>query len=283
MSLMNIVLYALIIYMIIRIIMMNKIQKKNKQLIDIIQHVDEEDYFFEHCDALIASLEEKEYVAKVYVIKLWGICYHERWDEFEATLDEIILEDMIKESKNKVSIETNEDSFFYLYLAIPDMLYNASRQEERNLLREKMNFVHEKLDGQLCLAISEANDLYFEKKEDQGLAFYEKVLNGDYGEYWYSKSLIGLYKAMVGTMAATLYKEKGEEEKYQDVLPFVKEFYGTGIGKRWMKGLNIDTTALEEPEEEEDKEEVFEVETKEEEKEKAEDQSEQETESEEEK
>lgn len=256
MSLFNLVLYAVIAFMIFKIFTLNKVQKKNRQLIDTIRNVDDEATFFAQCDNMINVINDSQYIAKTRVIKLWGIAYHKRWDEFEAVLDDITLEDMIRENRGKISIENDEDSFFYLYLVIPNMLYINDRIEERKMLREKMDTVHEKLDGQLCLAMSEANDSFFEKTEDKGQAFYEKLINGDYGEYWYSKSLIGLYKSMAGTQLAVLYKEKNETEKYEEMIPFVQDFHGSSLGKRWIAGLDVEFPELEEKDEEDTEEPV---------------------------
>ena len=97
----------------------------------------------------------------------------------------------------------------------------------------------DKLQGQLVREISLNIDKYYAGTEDKGLSFYEKVLNGDYGEYTYSRTMIGIYKSIVNAMAAELYKENGRDDKYQEAEEMLKDFYQTGVGKRWINGLGL--------------------------------------------
>ena len=40
-------------------------------------------------------------------------------------------------------------------------------------------------------------------------------------------------------MAAELYKENGRDDKYQEAEEMLKDFYQTGVGKRWINGLGL--------------------------------------------
>lgn len=259
-TLINIMLYAVIVVMLINILRANKGQQKRKALIDCVNSIKDQDVFFTKVDAVLeANQENPEIAAKARVLKLWGIAIHKKYEMFEEVLDAIDLKAMIAVKKDVESIEMNEDSFFYLYLGIPNILYMDHRNDLRKKLLEKTNSLGEGMDQQLVHAISMEINKYYENEGDRGLAFYEKVLDGNYGEYTYSKTMIGLYKSIVNAMAARIYLDQGETEKYQAAEGMVKDFSRSGVGKRWLD--SIDLQVPEEPEENdsEEKDETFEI------------------------
>lgn len=250
MGLITILLYALAIYMVFRTMMMSKRTKKNRILIDAMHSITQEDVFFEKINAMIET-EEGSYKTKAQIIKLWGMAYHERYARFEDTLNEINMETlMLRDRNGNMSIQNDEDSFIYMYLAIPEMLYTTGNLEERNMMREKLRPYEDFMKNQIVYALSEAMDKCFEERDDEGLTFCENLLAGEYGGYIYSKSMIGLYKSMAGAQAMKVYKEKGDTEKYEELVPMVQEFAESGIGKRWVKGLKLDIKPLSEEENE---------------------------------
>lgn len=170
---------------------------------------------------------------------LWGISYHKQYEKFRDMLASIDMNPLIENKKNGLSIDLNEDSFFYMYLGIPNILYQDKQDELRDLLKEKMQEFDEKLTGQLVREISLEINKYYTNEDDRGLAFYEKVLDGNYGQYTYSKTMIGLYKSIVNAMAARIYLDNGETEKYQAAEGMVKDFDESGVGHRWLQSLDI--------------------------------------------
>ena len=69
---------------------------------------------------------------------------------------------------------------------------------------------------------------------DGGAAFLNDILEGNYIEYEYDKSLISLFKRFA---AATLaYASEPIEEYYQEEL---RDFAGTLIGENYMNNLDI--------------------------------------------
>ena len=238
-NLMNFVLLAVMIYMLVRMMVLNKRQKKNKVLIDCVNAIKDEDTFFNKIDNMISTINDPEFETKGRVLKLWGMAYHQKYENFEETLAQIDMTTLMKTQKGSLSIDLDEDSFFYMYLAIPNLLHNAERDDLREKIEEKMKEYDDKLQGQLVREISLNIDKYYAGTEDKGLSSYEKVLNGDYGEYTYSRTMIGIYKSIVNAMAAELYKENGRDDKYQEAEEMLKDFYQTGVGKRWINGLGL--------------------------------------------
>ncbi len=235
----QIILYVLILYMTFRLITLQKRSKKNTKLVQAVQSVEDEIHFYELVDDIIANNESEEFQNKARVVKLWGMTYHKHFQNFQETLDSIELAKLMTTKNGAVSIETDEDSFFYLYLAIPNLLHSAGRDDLRVKLDEKMESVKDTLSNQLVKNIGDAISLYYDQKEDCGLQFYEKVLNGEYGDYTYTKSLIGMYKAIVNAQAARLYKDAGNTEAFDGTKEFLQEFAQTNLGVRWLKTLDL--------------------------------------------
>ena len=261
MNVFTILLYAVALYMVFHTISLSKRTKRNRILIDAIQSIKNEDIFMEKINAMIDN-EESEFKEKAKVIKLWGLAYHERMANFENVLDTIEVNSLIlKDKSGNLSISANEDSFVYLYLAIPELLYYKKHLEERALLRTKLEPFTEVLSDQICVELSKAMDRCFEGTEDKGLAFCEKLLEGDYGNYIYSKQMIGLYKSIAATQCAKVYELRGDTDRYNELLPIVTEFAESGIGSRWVEGLGLRIpTHQEETEEDTDTEDTADTE-----------------------
>lgn len=252
----NYILYGVMIFLIIRIIMMQRRTRKNQELIEAVQSVNDEDVFFDKIDTLIKHLEDKkeeEFIVKAKIVKLWGLVYHNKFDEFDKLLPEIDANKLIVQKEGKpVDIELNEDSFFYLYIAIPEMLEAKNRTDLRKKLEAKTAEYDSLLNMHLVKAISYALRQYYNHEGDRGLSFYEKVLSGDYGEYTYAKSLIGMYKSILNAQAAKLYLEKNDQEKFNNCMELLRDFKETSVGLRWLNDLGL-TSYIKDEEEEEDK------------------------------
>jgi hypothetical protein len=235
----NILIYVLLAFLIIRMIITQKKFNKMKVLNEAVRQLDNEDTFFEKIDSYISSEKEPADQNKGRAVRLYGTVIHERWDEFDETLESLNVASMISLKKDRAVIEPQEVAFFYLYLAIPNLLHAKNRDDLRTKLKEKLEPYAQQLDLQLVKRISDAFDLFYDNKEDRGQAFLESVMNGDYGDYYYSKSLISIYKSLVNAVLAKLYQEQNDTEKYEGCLPMVQELAKTGIGDRWMKGLDL--------------------------------------------
>lgn len=244
----TIILYAILIMLIVRIFLTQKTLKKRRQLIEVVKSINDDD-FFDKLDSFEKQMaNDPEILNKGRIIGLWGMAYRNETDEFEKTLNDLDLSVLIKEKKGKYSIDMNEDSFFYIMLAIPELLYHAGKNDLREKVNRKVQEQDDKLNGQLILEIWKNLNLYYDQKGDLGLAFYQKVLNGDYGDYTYNKQFIGLYKDVVNAQAYAILKKEGKEDTLDDAQNMMDQFDETTIGRRWLEDLGI--SKKKEPEEE---------------------------------
>ena len=243
----NILLYALMAFMIFRMFTMNKAMKKNRQVISVVSRIADPDDFFTAADELISTAEDAQIVNKTKIIKLWGMVYHERYDDFVNLLNEIEIDPLIsRDKKGLPSIERDEDSFFYLLLAIPNMLYGNGRNDLRKLIEEKMKAYDTMLEDQLSKAVADHCALYYDGKDDLGESFFRNVDEGDYPGYRYSKQLIGLYKNICDTMLIRILRDRDEDaSEYED---FARSFSQMGVGKRWLTSLKMEDLIEKEPE-----------------------------------
>ena len=263
MNMIRILMYAMMIYMIFRIISLNSVNRRNKGLIDIVNSVNDKENFFTRISDAIENAEDATYAAKARVLKLWGMAYHDEFFGFEKTLEELNPDDLLKVNKDGSTSIGQEDSFFYLYLGIPNILYMNKQDEYRKMLREKVSAYDEKLSNQIVKALGESCDRYYDGQDDRGQTFFQRLLEGDYAEYVYAKSLIGLYKSIAETMLARIYKDIGDEEKFEGTLEGLRYFSTSGIGARWIKAMDL-TSYLDEKKEEDTEEETAAEETEEE-------------------
>ncbi len=235
----RIVLYILLFYMITQFSAVGRRQKKNQRLIQVIQTVRHPEEFFNGIDNFVATIRDIEFENKAKIIKLWGMTYNRMYDGFEETLNDISLWSLMRRSKVGYDIQANEDSFFYLLLAIPNMLWADDRADLRDLIEKKIADADGSLDGQLTLALHNEFNKFYDNVDDKGLAFYEKVIAGEYGEYRYSKSLIGLYKDLITCMSAQIYSDNGETDKFEECRPIIAKFMMSGVGDRWIRNLSL--------------------------------------------
>ena len=241
----NILLIALIAMVIFQILGIRMQSKRSSHLTNLMNSFDQEDTFFELAEKAETEEKDKEYLQKCRVIHLWGAAYYHKDEDFKKTLDSLDL-NVLTSIDGKISI--NEDAFFYLYLIIPHFLYTENELEQAQLLNDKLSSV--KASDTLVYALSKENEKFYKNEDDLGKAFYEKVLNGEYSEYKYSKQLIGLYKNIISTMLAAIYKKQNDTDKFNEILSDVREFDKTPLGNRWIKELGLESDVIQEETEE---------------------------------
>ena len=213
----NVLLYALMIFMIFRMITTNRIVNRRRKVINVLRQVSDEQAFFEAADQLIQSESDPVIQAKTKVIRLWGLVYHNRMARFEEQLNELDINPLFAEKKGMINIEGDEDSFFYLLLAIPNMLYGHGEIEMIDKVMEKVSTYSDKLEGQMNLAVAENCVKY------------------------YKKQLIGIYKNICDTMLCRILADRNED--YSEFEVYAQNFASTGIGERWIKALGLDIKA----------------------------------------
>lgn len=249
----TVIIFLFLAFTLFRSFKIIKAGRANKVVVETIQKVANEEEF----DAALAANKENatsEVKTKLQLVELWGKAFHKHTDNYPELIKDINLQELLVNTNKGLSIEKNEDSFFYLCLAIPNMLYGNNLNSERELIKNKIKEIYDETSNQLVVAIGENCDKYYDGKDDKGQSFFEKVLDGDYGEYKYSKSLIGLYKEICNAMLYKIYDEKNDARK-EECKDLLKIFATRGVGERWLKALNIEvedneTEAVEETVEE---------------------------------
>ncbi len=241
-------IYALLIFMALRMFNIIKASKRGRVVVEAVQKVADENEFYEY----INENKEKatpDIKTKLEIIELWGKAFHKNNKNYEELVNKLELNNLLVNTNKGTSIERAEDAFFYLALAIPNMLYGNGLNEERKMVNNKLKEIKDDISDQLVINIGEACNKYYDNIDDKGQSFFEKVLEGDYGEYKYSKQLIGLYKEICNAMLYKIYDEKGDERKaeYKDSLDL---FATRGVGERWLKAIDLEVNNEVEIEEE---------------------------------
>ena len=245
-------MYFAIAYLVIKMFISSKRNGKNKMIIDAVRLINEKEMFFNRVDQLISTVNDPEFANKGRVLKLWGCAFHQDFSEFDSTLQELDIDSLIEDKKGVKSIDTNEDSFFYLYLAIPNVLHHVGRDDLRTTMHAKLQPYEEILENQLSKVLSDQLDKYYDSVDDRGQTFFEKLLEGDYEGYIYSRTMIGIYKNLANATLYKIYQDQAKFEQLEEMKPMLEQFAQTGVGKRWIQSLDItldDTT--EEPVEKE--------------------------------
>ena len=237
----NIVLIAISVFMFYRVIKLSGRGKLNKQMLAVLDQFDDRDAFFEQAETFIAEQKDPEYVQKMKVLRLWGDAFYERDEEYKEHLADIDFSALLNPDGKNKGYSANEDSFFYMYLALPNRFYYRRRNDLRSLLDEKLKECEEANRDALLETIYHENQKFYDRTDDFGKAFITRLLDGEYGGYRYSKQLIGLYKHCEEAILAVLRKEEGDEAGFQECMESLKSFAeNTRLGKRWTKELGIE-------------------------------------------
>ena len=235
----TIAMYIAIAYLVIKMFISSKRNGKNKMIIDAVRLINEKEVFFNRVDQLISTVNDPEFANKGRVLKLWGCAYHQDFSEFDSTLQDLDIDSLIEDKKGVKSIDTNEDSFFYLYLAIPNVLHHVGRDDLRTTMHAKLQPYEELLGNQLTKALSDQFDKYYDSVDDRGQTFFEKLLEGDYEGYIYSRTMIGIYKNLANATLYKIYQDQAKFDQLEDMKPMLEKFAETGVGKRWIQSLDI--------------------------------------------
>ena len=235
----TIAMYIAMAYLVIKMFISSKRNGKNKMIIDAVRLINEKEVFFNRVDQLISTVNDPEFANKGRVLKLWGCAYHQDFSEFDSTLQDLDIDSLIEDKKGVKSIDTNEDSFFYLYLAIPNVLHHVGRDDLRTTMHAKLQPYEELLGNQLTKALSDQFDKYYDSVNDRGQTFFEKLLEGDYEGYIYSRTMIGIYKNLVNATLYKIYQDQAKFDQVEDMKPMLEKLEENGVGKRWIQSLDI--------------------------------------------
>lgn len=248
----NLLLIAFSVYMFYRVFQLSGRGRLNKEMLKILDKMDDRDAFFANADEFINVSKDPEYGQKVRVLRLWGDVFYERDEEFKEHLEDLNIDILLQPTKKNQGFANNEDSFFYLYMAIPNRLNYRGRNDLRRIHEEKIAAYAEVNGDTLLKAIHDENRKFYDRTDDRGQAFIKQLLAGEYAGYRYSKQLIGLYKNCEEAILAAQYRDEGNTEGYEECLKDIHNFAtNTRLGMRWLKELHIELPKEEEEEPEE--------------------------------
>ncbi|MBE6121832.1 MAG: hypothetical protein E7190_03880 [Erysipelotrichaceae bacterium] len=257
MNLPMIVLIFLIFYMIYSNIGLGKRAQKSRDLNRVLQNFNDKEQLFSDLKEVIESERDPVYVCKYKIIQMWAAAYHGEDEIFHDTLHSLDIQPLLTNGK-KNTIGEHEDSFFYLCMATPNRLYYAERMDLMDEYYAEISKYDEIFEPYLFHELGKALKKYYYKQEDLGRSMYEKMDSGDYGEFRYSKQLIGIYKNISSTMMAGIALQQNDEELFEEQVPWLKSFSSSNLGQRWLKEVGI---VLPEDEEEETEDEFAEEES----------------------
>lgn len=234
------IMWALVIYFMIRIILLSQKNGKTKGLIEVIRFVDDENQFNDRIIALEDQFRDKnvEFFQKTQVLKLWGAANHGRTTSFSSVLEKLQLEKLIQHNKG-TSIGENEDSFFYLYISIPNILYGQNQLELMEKLFQKLSSISEQLSSEMVVQLGLQAKKYYQGQEDFGKSFYQSILEGDYETLTYSKNMISVYKSVCSSLLAKIAQEENDIEGLKAQMETVNHFNTLGVGQRFLNHLSF--------------------------------------------
>ncbi len=235
---MNTILLLVLIVLTILMSMNNikrlKQYRKDKTYIDIYTKIlRDTDGAYDELVNYIGSENDACLKTKSELIKLYEDIKDDKdlseFDEIDFVKD--IFYDGEVFSKDRVTLNSEVFIWFILILS---RARNLSMMDVMDNLYNKVSKYEENLNAYIEYQVFKASyNVLLEKNED-GVSFLKKLLNGEYTEYTYDKNLIGIYKKI----AACLLCYAGEivEESDEDLI---KDFTTTLIGNRFTKDLGI--------------------------------------------
>lgn len=238
MNLTLILVIVMVIYMVYMNLTLGKKAKKSRQLSQSLANFYDKEQVFKDLEESIENEPDPLYVTKYRIIEAWAAAYYDNEEIFRDALAQVDVPRLMTDGR-KMTIGENEDSFFYLYLAIPNRLYYTGRKDLMAELDAKLAEFSDELENKMFYVLSKEVRKYYNEEGDLGREWYEKVNEGDYEGVTYTKQLIGVYKNICSAMLAAIAKKTGDEKLYQDQVPYLEAFNATNLGSRWLNELNI--------------------------------------------
>ncbi|MBW9212510.1 MULTISPECIES: hypothetical protein [Terrabacteria group] len=248
----NIAIWVLIGYFIVRIFQTSRKNTKTKGLIEVIRYVDDEATFNDKIAILEDQFRDKnvEYFQKTEVLKLWGTLNHGRTGSYTSILENIQVKQLVNYDKG-ASVGSNEDSFFYLYLSIPNLLYGLNELDLMNELFRKLEPITEQLPSEMVVQLGLQVKKYYQRQEDLGKAFYQSILEGDYETLKYSKNMISVYKSICSSLLAKIAQDENDIVTQDTHAEEIQHFASFSVGQRFLKNLGFRLPKEKEEEKEE--------------------------------
>ena len=250
MNLTMILMIALVIYMVYMNLTLGKKAKKSRDLSRSLANFYDKEQLFPDLENCIEAEKDPLYVTKYRIIQAWAAAYYDEEAIYRDALEKIDVPILITDGK-KITISENEDSFFYLYLAIPNRLYYTGRKDLMELLDQKMAEFDDELNSYMVWVLGKAVRKCYDGEGDLGRSQFENINNGEYEGLSYTKQLIGIYKNVCSAMLAAIAKKNNDQELYDEQIPYLEAFSRTNLGERWLEeiGIRLEKEDDEEPDE----------------------------------
>ena len=239
MDLYNIVLYSLILVIVANTAKSMKRHSKNKKYIKVMQSYNDKDLFFDNINKFIEGQKDPEFIAKGYILKLYGLVYHDVYEEFDEVLEKIDFKKLFTNNKGQVDykkLDLNEDSYFYYCFYTHFLTYEKNRVDLREKLKEKIKVDNELLKDHLIYNIYLNSFDVFETNDRN--SYFEANYGGISGRY--CKQLIQLYRVVSDSLFyLSLKKSNAEFDEIEYLKNELKDFSTKSYGERLMKSLGI--------------------------------------------
>lgn len=240
MWLMQIVMLVLMAYLIIKMLKMSKRNGLNRKMLAVLDCFADEEEFFSQADLFIENEKNQEFVNKTRVLRIWGDVRYERDEDLKKDLELLDLDALLmREDKKEDHLSLNEDSFFYLYIAIPNRLYYRGRMDLLEVVDQKLNTIQEDMKDMLVYNMKVQAMKYYEHRDDEGKKFFNDLLAGDYGDYKYTKQLIGIYKNVGNALLARIALDHEDAVAYSECIGMLESFETSPLGQRFLQELDI--------------------------------------------
>lgn len=205
----------------------------NKEYVECYKQILNDTYgSYERVSTYVKEENSAEFANKGRILKLYvELCNHL---EYEETLEQLKMEEIFyqKQKLQSEKVAMNSDVFIWIFIVMAKAR-EISKFDVLHRLKEKLEQLPEMEE---YLEYRESKAIYNAlcEQEDGGTAFLHDLLEGEYYQLKYEKSLIGLYKRFASATLA--YSGEPIEDYYRDDL---HDFASTQIGKTYMKALNI--------------------------------------------
>lgn len=227
------------VFCIYRIYILRKKGAVNKRILNVLSDFKEKEKFKQ---ALLKEMSEEndEVVnARLRALEVWGGAYHGDEELFFDGLNNLDLSLLIHPENPQTKVGENESVFFWLLLFAPNNLFSKHNEEWMNDIYTKIEEWREELKDEMVWVVSQANRLFYEKKKDLGKSTYDRILEGDYEDLFYTKDMIGFYKGIVTAMRAKLYYDEGDIDNYNFTKDTLGEFVKVPLGERWIQEIDL--------------------------------------------
>lgn len=227
------ILAGIVAYITIKDVSLFRRFNQNKKYIKCYEDVlSNKENVYEEINKFIEKTQTDEFKNKGRLIKV----FYEINNEIDAkdTLEETDLKPIFykKDKISKNLVDINSDSFIFVIMCMCKA-YEKNVKSNIVTLMDKVKELPDLfnyVEYQTTMAL--ANALL--SREDKGVEFMTRLLNGSYIEFKYDKRLILLYKR-VGA-ATLLFNEQDIDEFYKEDL---KKFAIPAIGENILRSLNL--------------------------------------------